>query len=1326
MLIFVVSMVVTIVYAAQADLDFIMAIAQPEVSNVAARHPEWEIALSSLTTEAMCALPGVVCDGTWPLSLTLDNIRFSTSLPTTAGLTGLDTIILTNCRFMSVPYINLPSTLTTLNLHGSVLSSTAAVLGSLVDLEFLQVIDFSEITTTSVNTPIPLFTLSGAVSLVSMDLRGSWFTGSMTIAENTLTWLDVSIIGNGTFVIGDLPNLVFFANFAETFEGSYGACSDFTLSPSLGFLRLSMPTITQTMLDAALSTFGITYISIRPHGTQVATLDVTGIYNANARTTLVHLDLHNTLIGDLPADFGVFSSLTYLSLDGTHVTGDIPSTMGAMVDLQTFTAQDHHFRGTIPSTFANLIGLWTLNLESLWSSLGNECVLRRCDPSPLPAVFCNLTSAIRHIGISGVYTGSIPACVGTYPALTYLSLGTNSFSGSIPAALNTATNLVTLKLEHNLLTGALPTLADLGYLTTLDIHDNDLTGVLTGISALPIVTLDVSGNSFHGALTGEDITTCNVAGNCLSAAPAACTGAMTSYCTTTQTCLATVGSVCPTCDTAATGARNESLCSTLNDGTGSCEWCNASNTCGPSGAACTLSCTYQANSVMCNAAYTNDTANTHCAWCTNTRSCKAPPETCPTAGTAASSGVCTSIYVDDYSDMKYAWCASTSTCAMSNTTAILHCPVAGGCGTIGTVTPCNAAWSTESVSCAWCASEAICMASSGTCHTCLTVVTGGVAGNCTSKTYDNGAACTYCATTTSCGAATDVEITHCPVSGGCSAVETKNPCNAAWSNINLACAWCLTDWTCKEANATCHNCSAVVTGGVQSVCTTKYADEEGTICSYCPATAACGFATDISITRCQVASCTTLSGANRTTCTSAWANVNAHCMWCNTTHVCSNTSSCASLSSAATSNACTSMFNPASDVAASWCANLSYCGIATDTQITHCPVSGGCGTIGTKNPCNAAWSTISVACAWCLTDRTCKAANIACHNCSAVVTSGVASVCTSKYATEGGTACSYCATTASCGYAADIIITHCPAASCAALGGATRATCTDAWATTSAHCMWCNTTHVCSNHSACALLSSAETSEECTAMFNPSSNVAASWCANLSYCGIATDTEIVECPVPDTEPTVSESITVTQQTYATGDSDYDPDYNPVTTSYWINDPVAVKVDMEIPDDLNVTIETTEVYSVVLVGSALTEDALAAYGDSTFAEVFIRNVTTDEVILNDTDYRFVERAAAVDTTCAVSSACYTFYANSTKMDNSTNATHFSLNITTICKVTYSNGVARMVRTTESLFTDPIISSITLYPQTPATSGATSIIQPWVMLIFTIALGCALRA
>ncbi|TPX67598.1 hypothetical protein CcCBS67573_g07467 [Chytriomyces confervae] len=157
----------------------------------------------------------------------------------------------------------------------------------------------------------------------------------------------------------------------------------------------------------------------------------------------------NQLQGNIPTEFGLLTSLTWLSLWGNQLTGTIPTELGRLTRLQYVNHSDR----TWPSYESHVaVGVLHWMIFSLF----------------------NQTSSALY---NNQLTGTVPTELGRLASLTWLSLNGNQLSGTIPTELGQLTGLTNLELNVNRLTGTIPT--ELGRLTSLQflrLNANNLSG----------------------------------------------------------------------------------------------------------------------------------------------------------------------------------------------------------------------------------------------------------------------------------------------------------------------------------------------------------------------------------------------------------------------------------------------------------------------------------------------------------------------------------------------------------------------------------------------------------------------------------------------------------------------------------------------------------------------------------------------------------------------------------------------------------------------------------------------------------------------------------
>ena len=170
---------------------------------------------------------------------------------------------------------------------------------------------------------------------------------------------------------------------------------------------------------------------------------------------LQHLDLSGSalgssgLIGTLPQDIGLLSSLSYLALTSTRIGERLPKELYTLSNLVHLNLTLNQFDGKLSTNVGNLRMLKVLDLTSNLLS-GN-----------IPSGWRNLTGLL-HLRLShNMWSGTIPSEISSLPQLRTLSLANSKDSrgnlyGSIPSNLGLITTLSEVRLDFNTLDGSLP------------------------------------------------------------------------------------------------------------------------------------------------------------------------------------------------------------------------------------------------------------------------------------------------------------------------------------------------------------------------------------------------------------------------------------------------------------------------------------------------------------------------------------------------------------------------------------------------------------------------------------------------------------------------------------------------------------------------------------------------------------------------------------------------------------------------------------------------------------------------------------------------------
>ncbi len=227
---------------------------------------------------------------------------------------------------------------------------------------------------------------------------------------------------------------------------------------------------------------------------------------------------HNQLAGNIPPELGNLAALGQLLLGSNLLEGPIPSEVGDLGSLRTLELSSNRLTGSIPSTLGGLSSLTSLRIANndltgpIPAELGRLANLGRMSlwgndlSGPIPTELGNLGNLSVLSLFENALTGPIPSELGGLANLTQLWLNDNELTGSIPSELGDLANLRHLRAGNNELTGPIPPgLGDLPELETLYLGSNALTGPIPPeLGSLASLTwLDLSANRLSGALPAE-------------------------------------------------------------------------------------------------------------------------------------------------------------------------------------------------------------------------------------------------------------------------------------------------------------------------------------------------------------------------------------------------------------------------------------------------------------------------------------------------------------------------------------------------------------------------------------------------------------------------------------------------------------------------------------------------------------------------------------------------------------------------------------------------------------------------------------------------------
>ncbi|RZR84344.1 hypothetical protein BHM03_00011153 [Ensete ventricosum] len=243
----------------------------------------------------------------------------------------------------------------------------------------------------------------------------------------------------------------------------------------------------------------------------------------NLSTQLTWLGLGgNEVHGSIPEGIGRFIHLERLDLDQMALTGTVRTrTVGKLRNLHVLSLDNNQLSGALPPAVGNLTRLEKLYLNGnglqgeIPKSFRNLRQLTVCDLSfnklegRIPDELTDMTSLTRYLNLSrNLFTGPLPAEVGSLKNLEALDISKNRLSGEIPSSIGECQVLQYLYLQGNHLEGAIPdSLGGLTGIQVLDLSCNNLSGrIPLSFERLEHVRfLNLSFNDLQGQVPNEGV-----------------------------------------------------------------------------------------------------------------------------------------------------------------------------------------------------------------------------------------------------------------------------------------------------------------------------------------------------------------------------------------------------------------------------------------------------------------------------------------------------------------------------------------------------------------------------------------------------------------------------------------------------------------------------------------------------------------------------------------------------------------------------------------------------------------------------------------------------
>jgi hypothetical protein len=227
-------------------------------------------------------------------------------------------------------------------------------------------------------------------------------------------------------------------------------------------------------------------------------------------TKLTVLDVSdNALGGVLPSGLCSLSGLRELSVQGNAFTGALPSCLWQLANAETLDVSNNRFTGQIPQALAQVFPLrifraanngftGTVPPFGITAGLVQKALKTTATASTKSATLAASASPLSIVDVgNNNLSGTIPASLGSLPALSTLVLSNNNLTGQIPSDLWNARSLTEVRLNNNQLTGEIPpSVGRATSLRVLTLDNNQLTGPVpdsvTNLASLQVLSLSAN------------------------------------------------------------------------------------------------------------------------------------------------------------------------------------------------------------------------------------------------------------------------------------------------------------------------------------------------------------------------------------------------------------------------------------------------------------------------------------------------------------------------------------------------------------------------------------------------------------------------------------------------------------------------------------------------------------------------------------------------------------------------------------------------------------------------------------------------------------------
>ncbi|XP_071742644.1 probable LRR receptor-like serine/threonine-protein kinase RFK1 [Rutidosis leptorrhynchoides] len=228
--------------------------------------------------------------------------------------------------------------------------------------------------------------------------------------------------------------------------------------------------------------------------------------------------LGNRFSGEIPAEVGNITTLTYLNFEANNFSGIIPSELGRLVNLQSLILSSNRLTGMVPASLAELRNLTDFRISdnnfsgSIPNFIQNWKLLNKLEligtglHGPIPSNISLLKNLIdlRICEINGPTQGF--PLIDNANGLQTVVMRNCNISGEIPAYIWRKRDLKLLDVSFNKLTGGISGDILSRSLRFVFLTNNMLTGDIPDSLLIEGATIDLSYNNF--TLQGPDRPTC--------------------------------------------------------------------------------------------------------------------------------------------------------------------------------------------------------------------------------------------------------------------------------------------------------------------------------------------------------------------------------------------------------------------------------------------------------------------------------------------------------------------------------------------------------------------------------------------------------------------------------------------------------------------------------------------------------------------------------------------------------------------------------------------------------------------------------------------------